>query len=84
MDSIRIEINKADPIRLIASGAPEDEYESEIKEISQGIKFCRNAVELQELIYKVFVKMFGPDIAGSRKTYKAISENITESSDLLN
>lgn len=77
---IRKEINKVDPIGLISMGAPKDEYDSEVEEIMLKINTCGNEKDLEELIYKTFVRMFDTRLAGSREIYRKLSSRIFRSS----
>lgn len=55
-------INAWDPISLIHSGAPNDEYEYEINQIAKSINEKITIENLAENIYKVFSNSFGNDI----------------------
>lgn len=71
-------IDKCDPIGLLNTGAPEDEYDSEIEEIAKKVVDCRNVEEIQNLIYETFVKWFDQNIAGEMEKYKEPAENIAK------
>ncbi|OUS70431.1 hypothetical protein B1748_28475 [Paenibacillus sp. MY03] len=47
-------INDWDPVGLLAGGAPEDEYSSEIRVIKQQAANCTSEIELAKLIQHVF------------------------------
>jgi hypothetical protein len=57
-------IDAADPIHLLAIGAPEDEYASEIREIVARLAACTTLDALQTLVHAVFVTWFDADLAG--------------------
>lgn len=55
-------INAWDPIGLIYSGTPNDEYDYEINQIAKSINNEITIENLAENIYKVFHNSFGSDI----------------------
>ncbi len=71
-------IDQADPIRLLAIGAPEDEYESEIREIASRLGACATLEEVQTLVHEVFVAWFDGGIAGSKEQYRTLAHTIWE------
>ncbi len=76
-DLISEEITKADPIGLISMGAPSDEYDPEVREITEKINLCKSATDLERLIHETFVRMFGgEDTAGKRSKYRILSKRI--------
>jgi asparagine synthetase A len=58
---VKLEIDKWDPMRLLAGGAPSDEYEPEIKDIVNKIYTVNNEHELALLTKYVFEKWFGDE-----------------------
>ena len=76
--SIKEVIDLYDPIGLLKMGAPQDEYNPEIKEVAEKIANCRNVEEIQKLIYETFVKWFDQDIAGDVEKYKEPAEDIAK------
>jgi len=76
IEVVRKEINQEDPIRLISTGAPNDEYDPEVKEIVKKISKAGSVEKLQNLVYKTFVEFFGAEIAGPRYKYKKLASNI--------
>lgn len=75
-DLVRKEINKANPVGLISMGAPKDEYDSEVEQIVSKINSCKNEKDLQELIYKTFVRLFDERLAGPKEIYRSLSFRI--------
>jgi hypothetical protein len=73
---IKRAIDKADPIHLLEIGAPDDEYESEIREVTSRVRKCTNLEEVQTLLHEVFVKWFDERIAGPKELYRAPAEVI--------
>lgn len=53
-------INEWDPIDLLKTGCPNDEYQPEVNEIFNNMS--NNIDHLANTIYNVFIKMFGKDI----------------------
>lgn len=76
IDLVRAEINKADPIGLIALGATVDEYDPEVKIIVKQISKQRNLAEFEEIIFVAFTDMFGVKIAEDREKYKKVALKI--------
>ena len=74
--TIKRAIDQTDPIRLLEIGAPEDEYEPEIREIVSRVGRCKSLGEIQTLIHEVFVKWFDERIAGPKERYRAPAEAI--------
>ncbi|MFF2483474.1 hypothetical protein [Paenibacillus sp. NPDC058071] len=52
-------INDWDPVGLLAGGAPEDEYNIEVREIAEESSSCKSETELAVLIYRVFNDKMG-------------------------
>ena|SRR5919106_1456555 len=73
---IKHAIDRADPIHLLEIGAPEDEYEPEIREIASRVGECMNPEEIQLLLHEVFTKWFDERIAGPKELYRAPAEVI--------
>jgi hypothetical protein len=69
-------IDRADPIHLLKIGAPDDEYEPEIREIVSRVGDCMNLEDMQRLLHEVFTKWFDERIAGPKELYRAPAEII--------
>lgn len=69
-------IDQADPMRLLEIGAPEDEYESEIREIAGQVGTCTTVAEVQMLLHEVFVRWFDAQLAGPKEQYRAPAQTI--------
>ncbi|MCB1214248.1 MAG: hypothetical protein KDK66_02105 [Deltaproteobacteria bacterium] len=54
----------------------EDEYDLEINVILPRLSECKTVVEIQEVLWEVFVKFFGEDVAGSKERYARLAEKI--------
>ena len=67
-------VNSADPIALLRAGAPDDEYDPEIDEITHRLSECTTRAQTQTTVHRVFVKWFGgPGIAGPRSAYRKLA-----------
>jgi hypothetical protein len=73
---IKRAVDRADPIHLLEIGAPDDEYEPEIREIASRVGECVNPEEIQLLLHEVFTKWFDERIAGPKELYRAPAEVI--------
>jgi len=62
-------INAADPLGLIASGAPGDEYSSEISTVVPRLTKAQSKQECQDILHEEFVRWFSADTAGPREAY---------------
>jgi hypothetical protein len=54
----------ADPIRLIAIGAPEDEYDVELRTILPRLREAKSPDDVQRIVHEEFVHWFSAEIAG--------------------
>jgi hypothetical protein len=69
-------IDQADPIHLLAIGAPEDEYASEIHAIVTHLAACTTLDETQTLVHEVFVTQFDASLAGPKEEYRGLAHTI--------
>lgn len=69
-------INRLDPIGLLKQGAPDDEYDDEIKKIAIGLPICNSVTDIQELVYNIFKENFGQETAGDISLYLDIAKSI--------
>jgi len=75
--SVREIINKHDPARLIVIGAPEDEYDPEVKTIVYQLNIEQSVDQIQDLVYQEFIRWFNEKaIYGERESYAKIAEEI--------
>src|SRR5215813_8524369 len=56
-------LREADPIRLITIGAPDDEYDPEVRTILTRLREAQLVEDVQKIIYEEFVHWFDADIA---------------------
>ena len=66
-------VNAADPIAILRIGAPDDEYDPEIDEITHRLTECRTQAQTRATVHRVFVKWFGAGVAGPRGDYRKLA-----------
>jgi|GEM_PF-1859627 len=70
-------INRHDPIGLLKIGAPEDEYEPEVKTIIVQLDEDMNEQQVHDLIYLEFLRWFEDEsTAGPKESYKELATDI--------
>jgi len=70
------EVNKLDPIGLLAMDCPNDEYKSEIRDITLRLSRPMNWLELSEVMYVVFAYKFDLAEAKPESKYLEPAKNI--------
>ena len=65
-----------DPIGLMASGAPADEYDPEIGTILPRLKSVDGADAALTVVHEEFCRWFGADVAGPAESYRASADAI--------
>ena len=55
---VKKEIAKADPYSLLELGAPEDEFDSEVKSIIRQLSRCKSAIDISHAIARTFNSSF--------------------------
>lgn len=71
-------IDAADPIGLLAMGAPEDEYSPEVGTIVPKVSRATSPSEVRQILHGEFVRWFGPELAGAQEEYDAPAQRIWE------
>jgi hypothetical protein len=66
-------INAADPIGLLASGAPDDEYSSEISTVVPRLTKAQSVQECQDILHEEFIRWFSADTAGPPEAYAKLA-----------
>ena len=61
-NNIKSIVNDHDPLHLLGSGAPDDEYEQEVASIVANLKNVSTKKDLDNLIIRVFKDSFGIDV----------------------
>ena len=69
-------INDADPIGLLAGGAPSDEYASEIGTIIPLLANAQRPDDVTGVLNGEFLRWFGEETAGPRQVYEASARQI--------
>jgi hypothetical protein len=75
-DAVIRAINAADPIALLAMGAPEDDYDPEIRTILPRLPNAASATDVRTILHEEFAAWFDPDIAGGPERYDRAAEEI--------
>ena len=74
---LRTIINRHDPIGLLAIGAPEDEYESEVKTIIIQLDNEKTEQQIHDLVYQEFIRWFNDkSTAGTKENYTGLAKDI--------
>ena len=68
-------LNKHDPMKLIAVGAPEDEYDQELFDIARRLHDCSSADDMVGMVHAVFCSWFDA-VAGPREAYRSLGQDI--------
>ena len=61
-DAVRGVIHEWDPYSLLAGGAPDDEFDSEIKAVVRQLHRIRSANDASHVISRVFSSSFEPEV----------------------
>ena len=69
-------LREADPIRLIAIGAPDDEYDPELSTILPRLREAKSLDDVQRTVHEEFVHWFGAETAGPPTHYARVSEDV--------
>lgn len=69
-------LTENDPLGLISSGAPTDEYEPEVETILLRLHEADSQSALCGIVYEEFVRWFDPEIAGHESEYGKIASEI--------
>ena len=69
-------LREADPIGLIAMGAPADEYAPEVSTILPRLREAKAAVDVQRIVHEEFLRWFGVDLVGPLTDYADVAEKI--------
>jgi hypothetical protein len=69
-------VAQADPINLLALGAPGDEYDGEVEAILPRLATARSVEEVRSIVRGEFVRRFGEDVAGPPERYETAAGGI--------
>ena len=82
-NAVAVAIAKADPVKLLALGAPGDEYQQEVDGILRRLPNVASQDDVRAAIHEEFESRFGADLAGIPEMYDepaaAIWEALKES-----
>ena len=67
---------EADPLGLIAIGAPPDEYEPEVGTVLPRLQEARSVDGMNRILHEEFVRWFGADIAGPAELYAPAAQTL--------
>lgn len=76
MAAVERAINDADPVGLLETGAPEDEYSPETETIVRRVVKAERIEDVTEVVHAEFVRWFGDETAGLRAAYEALAQQI--------
>lgn len=69
-------LRQHDPLDLIASGAPNDEYEPEVSAIIPRLREARGNADVRALVHEEFVRWFDAETAGAPSRYEDLANRI--------
>jgi len=69
-------VNAADPIGLLAGGAPSDEYSPEIGTLLPRLRRANSEAHLRQILHAQFVEWFDADTAGTESEYAALAADL--------
>jgi len=75
---VKAEVDKLDPIGLLAGGAPSDHYAPEIRDITLRLPLSDTWLELSEVMYVVFASYFDIEEASPHSQYLEAAKNICD------
>lgn len=67
-------INKCDPARLIAIGAPRGEYDHEVDEFIEAAPSCQSIDDLARAMHQIFIDTFGDLTHDDFEKYRIAAE----------
>lgn len=74
---LRTIVNQHDPVRLLSLGAPEDEYEPEVKTMIVQLSIEMTEAEVHDLVYQEFLSWFGTEaVLGPKDAYRSLASAI--------
>ena len=69
-------LREADPLRLLASGAPPDEYDPEVSTVVPRLCEAASAADVRTILHTEFVRWFDARIAGAPELYEEAARRI--------
>jgi tetratricopeptide (TPR) repeat protein len=69
-------IAEADPMELLAGGAPPDEYEPEVRALIPKLDQAPDLVSLERVVTELFTNAFGQSCAGDHQRLRTVSQHL--------
>ena len=73
---VRAAVNRRDPMGLIKSGFPDDEYDPELPGVMRAIADSASSKQLADRIRQVFVHMFGNDYWPTNDLFESLAQDL--------
>ena len=71
---LRAIVNQFDPIQLLCLGAPDDEYDPEVRTILERLHAELSEDDVLDIVYGEFLKWFGSEsVVGQKSDYRLMS-----------
>ena len=67
---------RRDPLGLVGTGAPEDEYGPEVGTILPRLGAVTSEGEALDVVHEEFVRWFGPEVAGPKERYGGAASEV--------
>jgi len=74
--TVKEALTKADPIGLIAQGAPPDEYDNEVAKIIPCLQRYKTVEQLRTGIFRVFLESFGSQSVSCDAEFDALAQTL--------
>ena len=81
--TVREVLSVADPLHLIAAGAPDNEYDPEATTIVPRLSDASDVEDVQRIIHEEFARWFTPEIAGPVERYAPAASSVWRTMVLL-
>jgi hypothetical protein len=69
-------IADADPVGLLAAGAPADEYEPEVRALIPRLQHAADLESLERAVIELFTSAFGSQGSEDQQRYRVVSERL--------
>jgi hypothetical protein len=76
--AVAIAVDEADPIGLLATGCPADEYSAEIGTIVPRVSKALDPAEVRRIVHEEFVRWFDAGTAGPEDAYESLAKRLWE------
>lgn len=75
-DGVSAILSEEDPLGLVAAGAPQDEYTSEVESILLRLSACASADDTRAVVFEEFERWFGTGRVGPPQRYVRTAERV--------